>query len=104
MSYQSLDLQMSVPRTPDASSLQSQMMQKPVTDQEKLAGELAKKTEELRHKNSELEHTVGLNVRDDQERAKDQRKKQGNREQLQERQEEAPVQHPYKGKHFDVTL
>jgi len=105
MTFKSLDLQMSIPRTPEASGLHGQQLHRPVAEQQMLANHTAKETEERRHKNAEVEETGGQKIRD--ERQPGSGRQQGQRRQG--KQDADPVQaqpgiHPYKGKHIDISL
>ncbi|MFS0727868.1 hypothetical protein [Paenibacillus sp. 1P07SE] len=106
MTYRSLDLQISVPRTPDAGGLQSQMMNRPIMEQEKLAEESLKTEEELRRKSSEVEASAEPAIRDDEKGrggSGQQRHAQGETEENHP-PKESPAPHPYKGKHIDISL
>ncbi|WP_026297054.1 hypothetical protein [Paenibacillus daejeonensis] len=104
MTYRSLDLQISIPRTPEAGGLQSQMMNRPMIEQQKLADESLKTTEQLRQKSSEVEETVETAIRDDQQgQARGKQDQQPNEEKA-EAAPETPAPHPFKGHHIDISL
>lgn len=111
MPYKSIDLQASIPRTPDAAALQNQMMHKPVADQTRLEEDAVKQTELMRRKNSAVEQSDKLNIKDNKQReagAKGKRRKKS--DQLQESSEQGETQpqqtpqHPFKGQHIDISL
>jgi len=108
MSFKSLDLQVSIPRTPDASSMQSQQMLRQAADQTKLAAASAEQTIELRHRNTEVEESSGQTIRDREGRRQNgQQKGRGQGERGTHggaRAREPGSAHPYKGKHIDITL
>ncbi|SFE16964.1 hypothetical protein SAMN04487969_101439 [Paenibacillus algorifonticola] len=107
MAFKPIDLQISVPRTPESSGLQGQMNHKPMSDQTKLAEQQAAQTELVRHKNTEVEHSAGLNVRQDQETSKQSDERKGKRKKQDEQdkhEENHPPVHPYKGHHVDISL
>jgi len=108
MTFRTVDLQMSVPRTQELGSTHGQAIQRPVSEQELLAKESVKHTEELRSKNTAVEHPSSLSIKNEQERKQGSNKKKKKRngnddEALQGEEKEAPF-HPYKGHHFDIKL
>jgi hypothetical protein len=108
MSFKSIDLQMSIPRTPEASGYHGQQLHKPVTDQNRLANVASDQTVELRHKSTGLQETTGQTIRDRQKENESQLSGQAKRpdreEEGAEEEESVPQQHPYKGKHIDISL
>ncbi|CAH1197798.1 hypothetical protein PAECIP111893_00983 [Paenibacillus plantiphilus] len=111
MPYKSIDLQASIPRTPDVAALQNQMMHKPVADQTRLEEASVKETELMRRKNSAVEQSDKLNIKDNKQREAEsnakRRKNAGDSEDSQEPAEtqtpQSP-QHPFKGQHIDISL
>ncbi|XEC97136.1 hypothetical protein AB6A23_11635 [Paenibacillus tarimensis] len=104
MSYQSIDLQMSIPRTPEASGVQSQIIHKPVAEQHKLADDASKQTEIVRHKNTNVEEASGLNVQDGQGRSHGRHSSKKRERKRKPEQAQQLSAHPYKGKHIDLSL
>jgi len=105
MTFKSIDLQMSIPRTPEASGIHGQLLHRPVAEQQLLANNAAKETEELRHKNAEVEETGGQKIRDDREQSSS--RQQGQKRHGKPDDDPANAQpsiHPYKGKHIDISL
>jgi len=108
MTFKSIDLQMSVPRTQEFSGMHGQVIHKPVADQNTLANQSTKQTELLRGKNTAIEQSNGLNIRSEQEG------QQGNAHQNARRkraespseadEQEATPSHPYKGHRLDIKL
>ncbi|MGG1633556.1 hypothetical protein BK120_19460 [Paenibacillus sp. FSL A5-0031] len=108
MTFKSIDLQMSVPRTQEFSGMHGQAMHKPVADQNTLANQSAKQTELLRGKNTAIEQSNGLHIRSDQEGQQGNAYQQAKRKRTQlssdvDEQEAAPT-HPYKGHRLDIKL
>lgn len=108
MTFKSIDLQMSIPRTQEFSGMQSQANHKPVADQNTLADQTAKHTEQLRSKNTNIEQTTGLHVRSEQDGHQGNAYRNTNRkrqedETIEKTQEQAPA-HPFKGHHLDIKL
>lgn len=108
MTFKSIDLQMSVPRTQEFSGKQSQIMHKAVVDQNTLANQAAKNTEELRSKNTGIEQATGLHVRSDQGEQKGNAhpKASGKRQsdESEEQGEGTQPSHPFKGHSVDIKL
>ncbi|GGG12187.1 hypothetical protein [Paenibacillus abyssi] len=105
MTFKSIDLQISIPRTPEASNLQSHLMHKPLVEQNKLADDAAKQTEMQRHKNTNIEETVGLNVHDQSSGSQEkQEQKKRKPQKAAPDHGEVSSSHPYKGKHIDISL
>jgi hypothetical protein len=109
MTFKSLDLQMSVPRTQEFSGMHGQAIHKPVADQNMLAAQTSKETELARGKNTAIEHANGLNVRSDTEGHQDNANQQAKRKRSEktddaESMQEQPPAHPYKGHKLDIKL
>ncbi|SFI52738.1 hypothetical protein SAMN02799624_01212 [Paenibacillus sp. UNC496MF] len=108
MPYRPIDLQVSVPRTPETASQQSQMNHRPALEQALLEKDAAKTTEERRSRNAEVEQTGNRGIsskRDRDSRSAAKRSARQNPGQAgQERKDERDEPpHPYKGKHIDVS-
>ncbi|REK76535.1 hypothetical protein [Paenibacillus paeoniae] len=108
MTFKPLDLQMSVPRTQEFSGMQQQAAQRPLTEQNMLANQASKQTEEMRNQNTAVEKSSNPQVRADQDGANDGGYKRGNRKKGVGTEEESgvdePPVHPYKGHHLDIKL
>jgi hypothetical protein len=110
MPYRSIDLQMSIPRTPESGVQHSQAMQKPVIEQSRLANESEKQTVLLRGKNSSVEQSTKLDVKDGQQQERESPpKRKQRRESASEQTDtdsgtEQVQRHPFKGKHIDISL
>ena len=105
MTFKSLDLQMSIPRTPDASGIHSQLLQRPVAEQHMLASNASKETEQLRHKNTEVEEAGGQKIRDERQQGSNGQRGGGRQGKGGDEPDSAqPSIHPYKGKHIDISL
>lgn len=108
MTFKSIDLQMSVPRTQEFSGIQGQAAHKPAADQSTLAEQASKQTEQLRSKNTAIEHSTGLQVRSENERqqgnAYRNTSRKGKENELAEQETEQPPVHPFKGHNVDIKL
>lgn len=108
MTFKSIDLQMSVPRTQEFSGKHGQAIHKPIADQNMLANQNIKNTELLRTKNTAIEQSNGLNIRSDQESGQGNANQKPRRKLSQgdledDEQEQTPA-HPYKGHRLDIKL
>ncbi|OBZ16905.1 MULTISPECIES: hypothetical protein [Bacillales] len=108
MTFKSMDLQMSVPRTQEFSGMHGQAIHKPVADQNMLAAQTTKDTELARGKNSAVEQTNGLNVRSEKDGRQEDANQQGRRKRSEigaaESEQEHPPTHPFKGHRLDIKL
>lgn len=105
MPFKPIDLQMSIPRTPEHSSLQGQINHRHAVEQTKLGEQEAKQMELQRGRNAEIEQSNGLHVRSEQDKqdGSSHSKKRKQEEQAAKDDDGQPA-HPYKGHHFDVSL
>ncbi|GMK48073.1 hypothetical protein [Paenibacillus glycanilyticus] len=107
MPFKPIDLQWSIPRTPEAGGMQSQSNHKANAELSRLAELASKQTEQLRSKNTGVEQTGGTNVRNNRERQSGNpylAKRKQKREQEENENAEDKAEHPYKGHHVDISL
>ncbi|GGD68154.1 hypothetical protein [Paenibacillus nasutitermitis] len=109
MTYRSIDLQVSIPRTPEKGNLQSQMNQKPILDQAQLEGDTVKQTEQQRSRNTEIEQSAKPGIHNQQQPGYSSKRKRPGEEKEESALDEAAnshaaPDHPYKGKHIDISL
>lgn len=107
MSLQPLDMQLSVHRTPEQSTVQSQAVQRPMAEQQMLGEQASKETERQRSKNGPVEHSTGPQIHADEGRQGGSSNHQRNSKKGKPEKEEAPQQtpiHPFKGHHIDISL
>jgi uncharacterized caspase-like protein len=109
MAYKPLDLQISVPRTPESSTQQSQLNHKPIVNQIELERDTAQQTELRRSRNTEVEQGGNRGISSNEQRdgrasSNRKRKEPSVPEAQTEQQEERVQSHPYKGKHIDISL
>ncbi|WP_440118851.1 hypothetical protein [Paenibacillus sp. QZ-Y1] len=104
MSFKAVELQIAVPRTSEAGRYQSEAQQRPITDQNLLAEQTAKEANEARQRSEALDETAHTAVRDGQ--SKDKEQQSGSHEPDSALSEDIvkPAEHPYKGKHIDLSL
>lgn len=102
MNLKPVEMQVALPRTVDAGMMQGQAQQKNVQDQLMLSHETMRKLEETRKKS---ERTDMENEIDDQlDQNKRNSSEGGLRDRERKQDKERKAQHPYKGKHVDISL
>ncbi|WP_219836685.1 hypothetical protein [Paenibacillus sp. R14(2021)] len=109
MPYKPIDFQVSIPRTLESGSQQSHINHKPIVNQTHLEHDTSKQTERLRTRNTAVEqggsHVISSNQqRSTRSSARGKRKNSRAEEDDDEQQDVPTKQHPYKGKHIDVSL
>lgn len=104
MSLKAIELQVALPRTIDAGRVQEQLTQKSNVDQQQLAMMNLSEQEHSRIRSTPLIPTnESLAIHQHHERAKtNQRQQQKQKDKDESKQNEA--EHPYKGKHIDLSL
>ncbi|GLX68509.1 hypothetical protein [Paenibacillus glycanilyticus] len=108
MPFKPIDLQWSIPRTPEVGGLQSQTNHRITAEQTRMAELASKQTEQLRSKNTGIEQTGGTNVRNERDRNNGNpylaKRKQQPEEAEGPEEENRQPEHPYKGHHVDISL
>lgn len=108
MTFKSIDLQMSIPRTQEFSGMHGQAIHKPIADQNMLAAQTSKHTEQIRRKNSGIEQAAGFHVHSEHEGQqgnayRNARRKRPEAEASDSDLEQSPA-HPFKGHKLDIKL
>jgi hypothetical protein len=104
MSLKSIEMQIAIPRTNDATNVQNQLHQKPMHDQAALADHSVKRTEAERQKSGEVEEPAFLNVKGDGSNGGGGQSRSGKRNKQAPKNKASSQAHPYKGKHIDISL
>ncbi|MNJ33143.1 hypothetical protein D3C77_278220 [compost metagenome] len=105
MNMKSVDLQIAVPRTSEAGRMQQDQQQRPLIDQTILAGQNIKASELERKKSQAMEQSAHNKAIKREGNAADQEKGQAEAEEKQEeREREQAAEHPFKGRHIDLSL
>ncbi|WP_199618008.1 hypothetical protein [Paenibacillus alkalitolerans] len=104
MSLKSIEMQIAVPRTNEASNVQNQFHQKPMHDQSALAEHAVKRAEAERQRSGEVEESAFLNVKGDGFKGGGGQPGSGKRNKQPPKNKAVPQAHPYKGKHIDISL
>ncbi len=102
MSYKSIDLQTSLPRTAEMSPLQHHQQQRSATEQS-LLGQQAMKTADQQAKRSvKMESASNGTISERQPRHRNKQASAAKKQTHEQAQEDnSPSEHPYKGKHID---
>lgn len=103
MSYKSIDLQTSLPRTVEMSPLQHQQQQRSATEQSLLGQQAVKTADHDAKRSVKLESTSNGTISERQPHERNKQSSSRNKKQLNEhiQEESNPPEHPYKGKHID---
>lgn len=105
MAYKPLDLQVSMPRTVELSPLQQQQQQRPAMEQAALGQQAVKQAEKQAQSNTKTEGASKRSISDKEPKERQQsssnRKKRSSKEQ---EGTERMSEHPFKGKHLDISL
>ncbi len=106
MSLKPIELQIALPRTQDAGTMQQKLVHKPIHDQELLAVRTMKEQEELRKKSQKVEASDKMMIEDEKEDSAGQQddEEQKSSKEKQSQVKEASIAHPYKGHHIDLSL
>ncbi len=103
MDFKAVDLQLAISRTNDTANLQNQLLNKPVVQQTDLAANQIKQIEEMGSKSEKIDKKAENRIKGESERQSSQRERQSKQDQANENENQAP-EHPYKGRHIDVSL
>jgi len=104
VSMKSVEMQIAIPRTTEASKIQNDIHHRTSQEQQFLAGEQAKENRELRQRSSGVDETANAAVRDEGKRQPSRQKGSARRTSNQGEEEHHDAQHPYKGHRLDVSL
>lgn len=106
MPFRPIDFQIAIPRTPDASGMYGNQMAKPAAEQQMLAAQTEKETEQMRQTSSAPEEAENRPIRDGQPRRQggDRRQQQGKGKAGDPQPPKKDAPHPYKGKHIDISF
>lgn len=106
MNMKSVELQIALPRTSEAGRIQQDQQQRPIVDQSILADQNMKASELERKKSQAMEHSApNKSIKREENAAADQDKEQAEAEERQdEKEKEQAAEHPFKGRHIDLSL
>jgi hypothetical protein len=110
MTLRAIEMQIALPRTTEAAHVQNQLSQKPVLDQSMLAQENLKQAEQQQKRANEVDKASTMLIKeDDARREQESKRRQGGARKAQGKQASDVTgaklpDHPYKGRHIDLTL
>lgn len=102
-----IEVQLAVHRAPETSRIQQDQLHRPLIDQVQLAGQANAETERARHRSAPTTEAADARIRKDGEgHSRHEGGQAGKREQGQTDTPPQPAAapHPFKGKHFDLSL
>ncbi|NGZ75478.1 hypothetical protein [Saccharibacillus alkalitolerans] len=103
-----IEVQLAVHRAPETSRMQHEQLQRPLIDQERLAGQASAEIDRARHRSAPAAEASDAHIRKEGDGGGRQQEQQpggerGRTEHVVEvRPSSAP--HPFKGKHLDLSL
>jgi len=104
MDFKAVEMQIAIPRTGEAAQWQNQMSQKPLHDQSALAAQVAAQEELQRKRSNKAEEAARPNIRDDQGEGKRRGKFTVPESGSVKKRTPARSDHPFKGRHIDLSL
>ncbi|MFD1888355.1 hypothetical protein [Paenibacillus wenxiniae] len=103
MGLRALELQIAVPRTTEASKIQQENLFRPSVEQSILADRTSEETERMRTRSDNVKESASGLIHDGHPR--EQHASQPHHaEQQAEEHPITPAEHPYKGKHIDLSF
>ncbi|WP_340024082.1 hypothetical protein MHI24_03030 [Paenibacillus sp. FSL K6-1096] len=102
MSMKPVELQIALPRTHDAGRVQNNLQQRPALDQQQLAGQNVKQTQEIAQRSSEVDESAESALRDGGKGSRPGSQAYPRKQEKPEDTHEA--EHPYKGHRIDFSL
>lgn len=104
MSFKAVELQIAVPRTSEAGRYQSEAQQRPISDQNLLAEQTTKEAKEAGQRSEALAETSHTSVRDGHAEGDHYHSGTDTGDAAEEQENLKPAEHPYKGKHIDLSM
>lgn len=105
MSYKSIDLQTSLPRTLEMTPLQHQQQQRAATEQSLLGQQVMKTAEHDAKRSTKTESTANGTISEHDRDPHNQNNQSSSHQNKQSNEQEQviPIEHPFKGKHIDFV-
>lgn len=104
MDLKPVELQIAVPRTSEASRVQQDQQHRPLLDQQMIAGQNIKHADQQRTRSTGIDDSSKTQIHDQDHResgsGQDQHSSPNQEEQA---PPSKPAEHPYKGKHIDLS-
>lgn len=108
MSLKPVEMQIAIPRTNEATSVQNQLNHKPALDQAALADLASRRTDQQRAKSAEVDASAFLAVKDEGKESGDREGGAGSGRKPKKQPSDPGAAHggghPFKGKHIDISL
>nr|WP_136604730.1 hypothetical protein [Paenibacillus dokdonensis] len=104
MSMKAVEMQIAIPRTTEAGKIQNDVHHRSSQEQQFLAGQQLKESQELRQRSTGIDETANAAVRDDGNQHSSRKDESHPHRTKQEPEEHHDAEHPYKGHHLDVSL
>jgi hypothetical protein len=103
MSLKSIELQIAIPRTKDFGKMQEQQNQRPAVQLHQDSEEQKAKLERERMQSMKLEQKKNAQIEDDEHSSGGQQQQHSRQNRKKKTPPSAP-EHPFKGKHIDLSL
>lgn len=104
MSFKSIDLQTSLPRTAEMTQLAGQQANKTIAEQAALAQQGLKEAERQARRTAKTDSTAKGQIADRENNNADQQQAGSKKKPKRDASGEVISEHPFKGKHIDFTL
>lgn len=104
MSDKSIQLQIALPRTFEASKIQEQLGRKPIVDQDQITSNQLQLDERNRNRSVQLSEADSTKLKDRQNQNNQQQHQHEQNKQSNDNERKNEATHPYKGKTIDYSL
>lgn len=108
MDLKSVELQIAVPRTGEASRIHQDQQQRPLMDQQQLAGQNVKHAEQQSKRSAGVDESAKALVREEERHSSNKDESNSSsghdKESTESPNKTHPAEHPFKGKHIDLSL
>jgi hypothetical protein len=104
MSLKSVELQIALPRTTEAGKIQNESQQRPAIDQQQLAGQNVKQSQELSMRSSEVDESSESALRDGGSKGNHHSGGDSSSDKRSKSAATRDAEHPYKGQRIDLSL
>lgn len=104
MSLKPVELQIALPRTTEAGKIQNESQQRPAIDQQQLAGQNVKQTQELAQRSAEVDESSESALRDGGGKGNHHSGGKSSSDKDSKASTTRDAEHPYKGQRIDLSL
>lgn len=102
MGMRAVELQIAVPRTSEAGKIQQEHLMRPSIEQSILADRTLEQAERMRTRSDGVKQSADASIHDGH--PGEQHAQQQHHQQPEDEMQPAPAEHPYKGKHIDLSF